>query len=41
MRKIIYDNLHELKDLINSRISDLYKDEVERLHEGDNLFQKI
>ena len=41
MRKIIYDNLDELKDLINSKISDLYKDEVERLHEGENLFQKI
>ena len=41
MRKIIYDNRDELKDLINSRISDLYKDEVERLDEGENLFQKI
>ena len=41
MRKIIYDNLDELKDLIDSRISDLFEDEVKSLDEGENLFQKI
>ena len=41
MRKIIYDNIDELKDLIDSRISDLFEDEVKSLDQGENLFQKI
>ena len=41
MRKIIYDNIDELKDLIDSRISDLFEDEVKSLDQGENVFKKI
>ena len=41
MRKIIYDNLDNLGNVIDSRISDLYKNEVERKEVDGNFFQKV
>lgn len=40
MRKIIYDNLDSLDNVIDSKISDLYKNEVERKGVDGNFFQK-